>query len=93
MLLLPMCVRTTAEVRPPRELEIAEVSDAAGVRDVMALWIESFGIDGAEADSLCDERALRAWRMWVGYLDGRRGRRRGRWRWAIDPSGMKDGSC
>ncbi len=67
-----MTLPVGADPRPvPPELRIVEVDDRDGVRDAEALWIEGFEIDGAEPGRVADERALDAWRIWVGYVNGR----------------------
>lgn len=64
-----MILPAGAEPRPaPDELAVVEVDDAAGMRDVERLWIESFGVTGATPGSVTDERALGAWRIWAGYV-------------------------
>ena len=40
------------------------------MRDVEALWIENFGLARTTPGSVADERALGAWRIWIGYVDG-----------------------
>lgn len=54
----------------PSELRIVEVQDRPTLVHAEALWNESFEI-GAEPDTMVDERALDAWRLWVGYVDDR----------------------
>ena len=55
----------------PAGLEIVEVDDLAGVGAVESLLIESFELEGSEPGTVLDERALSAWRMWLGTVDGR----------------------
>lgn len=66
-----MVLPPDSEPRPaPPDLRVVEVADADGARDAANLWIEGFGIDGADPASVLDERGLRAWRVWVGYANG-----------------------
>ncbi|MBI3647742.1 MAG: N-acetyltransferase [Actinobacteria bacterium] len=69
----PCMIRAAGgEPRPaPKEIRIVEADDADRMRDVEALWIENFQIEGAVPGTVCDERALDAWRFWIGYVDGR----------------------
>ena len=67
-----MILPSDAEPGPaPAELRIAEVDDGAGVAAVEALWIESFELVGSTPDAIVDERALAAWRLWLGSVDDR----------------------
>jgi GNAT superfamily N-acetyltransferase len=66
-----MLLRAGAEPRTaPSELRVVLVSDRAALSHAEALWNESFEI-GAEPGTMVDERALDAWRLWVGYVGDR----------------------
>jgi GNAT superfamily N-acetyltransferase len=66
-----MVLAAGSEPRPaPDGLRVVEVEDLVTLAHAEALWNESFEI-GAEPGTMVDERALRAWRLWVGYVDDR----------------------
>jgi GNAT superfamily N-acetyltransferase len=65
-----MVLPPDVQPRPaPPDLRIVEVDDVGGAHDAASLWIESFGVDGADPAAILDERGLQAWRVWVGYAE------------------------